>query len=95
MKLLANGSYGYQITDHIHHTRAKYLSDEKKHAAIICNFFKKFYYVNNALQEVDLAKTQIEHIELIIIGFFTLQNAKLRKMELYYTFFVLQPNSVT
>ena len=50
-------------------------------------FFKKFYHGNNALYEVDLAKTQIEHIESIINRFFTLQNPKLWMMELYYNFF--------
>ena len=36
MKLLANGSYGYQIMDRSRHTVTKYLSDEKAHAATNC-----------------------------------------------------------
>ena len=43
--------------------------------------------MNNSLYEVELAKAQIEHKEPIIAGFFILQNAKLRMMELYYNFF--------
>ena len=31
MKLIANSSYGYQITDRSRHTFTKYLSDEKTH----------------------------------------------------------------
>ena len=41
----------------------------------------------NALYEVELAKAQIEHKEPIIVGFFFLQYAKMRMLELYYNFF--------
>ena len=43
--------------------------------------------MNNSLYEVELAKAQIEHKEPIILGFFILQYAKLRMLELYYNFF--------
>ena len=43
--------------------------------------------MNNSLYEVELAKAQIEHKEPIIVGFFILQYAKLRRLELYYNFF--------
>ena len=43
--------------------------------------------MNNSLYEVELAKAQIEHREPIIFGFFFLQSAKLRMLELYYNFF--------
>ena len=39
------------------------------------------------MYEVELAKAQIEHKEPIIVGFFILHYAKLRMLELYYTFF--------
>ena len=42
--------------------------------------------MNNSLYEVELAKAQIEHKEPIFFGFFTLQYAKLRRLELYYNF---------
>ena len=87
MKLLANSSYGYQILDRSRHTVKKYLSDEKTHAAIKSKLFKKVDDVNNSLYEVELAKAQIEHREPIIVGFFILQYAKLRMLELYYNFF--------
>ena len=65
-----------------------YLSNEKTHAAINSNLFKNLDHVNNSLYEVELAKTQIEHKEPIIVGFCILQYAKLRIMlELYYNFF--------
>ena len=87
LKLLANSSYGYQIIDRSPNTVKKYLNDEKTYAAIKSKFFKKLDRVNNSLYEIELAKEQIEHKELIIIGFFVLQYAKLRMLELYYNFF--------
>ena len=83
MKLLASSSYGYQIMDRIRHTKTRYLTDEKTHAAINSNLFKKLDHVNNSLYEVELAKAQIEHKEPIIVGFFILQYTKLRMLELY------------
>ena len=68
-------------------TVKKYLSDEKTHAAIKSKLLKKLDHVNNSLYEVELAKAQIEHKEPMIIGFFVLQYAKLRMLELYYNFF--------
>ena len=87
MKLLANGSYGYQILDRSRHTVTKYLTDEKTQAAITSKLFKKLDQVNNSLYEDEVSKVQIEHKELIILGFFILQYAQLRMMELYYNFF--------
>ena len=88
MKLLANSSYGYQIMDRSRNTKTKYLSDEKTHAAINSKLFKKLDHANTSLYEGELAKAQIEHKESIIVGFFILQYAKLRKLELYYNFFI-------
>ena len=82
MKLLANSSYGYQIMDRCWHVVTKYLTDGKTHATINGKLFKKRNYKNKSLYEVELAKAQIEHKELIIVGFFILQYAKLRMLEL-------------
>ena len=76
MKLLANSSYGYQIMDRSRHTVTKYLADEKTHAAIKSNLFKKLDHVKDSLYEVELAKAQIEHKEPITVGFFILQYEK-------------------
>ena len=43
--------------------------------------------VEKDLNEVELLKSTIEHREPIIVGFFRLQYAKLRMLELYYNFF--------
>ena len=87
MKLLANSSYGYQIMDRSRHTVTEYLNDEKTHSAINSKMFKRFNHITDQLYEVELVKTEIEHREPIIVGFFILQYAKLRLLELYYNFF--------
>ena len=87
MKLLANSSYGYQIMDRSRHTVTKYLGDEKTHATINSNLFKRLDHVNNSLHEVELANAQFEHKQPIMVGFFMLQYAKFRML-------VLSPDSV-
>lgn len=44
--------------------------------------------VFDAVYEISSAKPTIEHKEPIVVGFFILQYAKLRMLELYYDFFV-------
>ena len=87
MNLLADRSYGYQITDWRRHTVAKYLTDKKTHVAINSKLFEKLDHVNISLYGVELAKAQIEQKEPIIVGFFILQYAKLRMLEVYCNFF--------
>ena len=84
MKLLGNSSYGYQIMDRSRHTETKYLNDERTHKAINGKMFKRLNNVSNEIYEVELAKSKIEHREPIIVGFFILQYAKLRMLELCY-----------
>ena len=87
MKLLGNCSYGYQIVDRSRHTVTKYLNDEKTHKAINEPLFKRLNTVEKDLYEVELLKSTSEHREPIIVGFFILQYAKLRMLELYYNLF--------
>ena len=87
MKLLANSSYGYQIMDRSRHTVTKYLNDEKTHGAINTKLFKRSDHINDKLYEVELTMAEIEHREPTNVGFFILQYAKLRMLELYYNFF--------
>ena len=87
MKLLANSSYGYHIMDRSRHTVTKYLSDEKTHSAINSKMFKRPNHITDQLYEVELVKSEIEHREPIIVGFFILKYAKLIMLELYYNFF--------
>ena len=61
MKLLANGSYGYQIMDRSRRTVTNYLSDEITNGAINTKFFKRLDHINDHLYEVELAKAEIEH----------------------------------
>ena len=87
MKLLGNSSYGYQIMDRSRHTQTLYLSDENTHKAINNRLFRRLNNVGRGIYEVELVKSTVEHREPIIVGFFFLQYAKLRMLELYYNFF--------
>ena len=87
MKLLAHSSYGYQIMGRSRLTMTKYLNDEKTHSAINNKLFKRLNFITDQLYEVELVKSEIEHREPIIVGFFILQNVELRMLELYYNFF--------
>ena len=80
MKLLAN--YLYQITDRSQHTITKYLNDEKAHKAINSKFFRKHNHQNDNLYEIESVKGDVEHKERIIVGFFILQYANLRMLDL-------------
>ena len=87
MKLLDNSSNGYQIMDRSQHTVTKYLTDEKTHSAKNSKMFKRLNHITDELYEVELLKSEIEHREPIIVGFFILQYPKLRILELCYNFF--------
>ena len=87
MKFLDNSSYGKQIMDRSRQTITKYLDDEKTHKMINEPLFKRFITVEKDLYEVELLKSTIEQREPIIVGFFILQYAKMRMLELYYNFF--------
>ena len=49
--------------------------------------FKRLNHITDQPYEVELVKPEFEHREPIIVGFFILQYAKLRILELYYSFF--------
>ena len=72
--------------DRSRHTVTKYLNDEKTHSAINNKLLERLSFITNQLYESELVKSEIEHREPIIVGFFILQNAKLRMLELYYNF---------
>ena len=63
------------------------MNDEKTHSAIKSKMFKRLNHITDQLYEVELVKPEIEHREPNIVGFFILQYAKLRMLELYYKFF--------
>ena len=73
--------------DRSRHTIIKYLNDEKTQKSINEPLTKKSFKVEKDLYEVELLNSTIEHREPIIVGFFILQYAKLRMLELYYNFF--------
>ena len=68
------------------HSFAKNTNDEKTHAAINKKMFKKLGFISDQLYEVEHAKSEVEHKKPFIVGLFVRQYAKLRMLELYYTF---------
>ena len=86
MKFLANSSYGYEIMDRSRHNVTNYLNDEETRSAISNKLLKRLNFIIDQLYEVELVKSEIEHREPIKIGFFILQKAKLRMLELYNNF---------
>ena len=73
--------------DRSKHSMTKYLGDKKTHKAINIQFLKRLNIVAKDLYEVELVKFTIEHREPFIVGFFILQYAKLRMLELSDKFF--------
>ena len=73
--------------DRSRNTVTKYLTDEKTHSSINNKIFTRLNHITDQLYEVELVKAEIEHREPIIVGFFNLQFAKQRMLELYYIFF--------
>ena len=70
MKLLTNSSYGYQIMGCSRHTVTKYLTDEETHSANNSKLFKRPNHITDQLYEIEIFKSEIEHREPIIVGFF-------------------------
>ena len=73
--------------DRSRHSITEYTNDRKTHAVINNKMLKSLGYTNYQLYEVELAKSEIQNREPNIVGFFILQYAKFRKLELYYNFF--------
>ena len=87
MNFLANSSCRYQIMARSRHTVTKYLNDEKTLSAITIKFLKRLNFITDQISEVELVKSETEHSAPIIDRFFAWQYAKLRMLELCYTFF--------
>ena len=58
----------------------------KRLSVQLIKLFKRRNFNTDRLYEVELVKSELEHREPIIFGFFILQNAKLRMLERYYFF---------
>ena len=62
MKLLANSSCGYPTINGNWHTVTMYLTVKKTHSAINSKMFKRLNHITDQLYEVELVKSEIEHI---------------------------------
>ena len=52
-------------------TVTKYLSDGKTHGVINNKLFRRLRYISDQLYKVELVKSEIEHKEPGIVGFFS------------------------
>ena len=82
MKLLAKSSCVYQKIGRSRQTVAKYLNDEKTHSAKNSKMLKPLSHNTDQLYEVELVKPKIKHKQPIVVGFFILQYAKQRLLEI-------------
>ena len=73
--------------DRSRHNVTKFLNDEKTHIEINNKLFKRLNFITDHFPEVEVVKSEIEHRELIIVGFFILQYAQLRMLALHYNLF--------
>ena len=85
MNMVAKNFCGYQNMDSSCHFGANYPKDEKTHAAITIKLFKRLAHIIEQLYEVEIVKAKNEHKEPIIVGFFILQYAKMKNLDLYFT----------
>ena len=72
--------------DHNRFSVTRYMKGEKTHSAMTIEKFRKIGYINDQLYEVELAKAEIEHKEPVSLSCFIMQYAKLRVLEIYYSF---------
>ena len=63
-----------------------YINDEKTLAAINNIFFKRLEHINQHFYKEKLAKSETEHQEPTNVGFFVMQYANLRMLELFNSF---------
>ena len=84
--ILGNSSYGYQIMDRSRHSQTRFVKEATAATLINSKQFKDYNQINDDLFEVTSSKAKIVHKEPIVVGFFILQYAKLRMLELYYNF---------
>ena len=73
--------------DRNQHTIVKNISDEETYRTFKNKMFKRLLgYINGHLYEKELVMSENEHKEPNMVGFFILQLAKFRMIELYYNF---------
>ena len=87
MMVLVSSSYGYQSIDCRRHSVTRYMNGEKNTSGDQQKMFRRLGLINYQLYAVELAKSENEHKEPIIVSSLILQYSKLGMLELYYNFF--------
>ena len=87
MKPIGNSSYGYQIKDRSKYTKTQYVVGAEVDKQPIERSFKNLNVLPSSIYEVEMVKSEKNHKQPIIVGFFILQYAKLTMIQLFYKFF--------
>ena len=87
MKPAGNSPHGYQIMDLPNFSKTQY--DVRAEVDKLVNewTFKNLKVLPSSIYEVEVVKSEVNHKEPIIVGFFILQYAKLTMLQLFYKFF--------
>ena len=88
MKLIGNSAYGSMIMRKENHTTVIYTKQTKKATKLVnCPYFKKLTEIGNDIFEIEKERKSVKLDMPIQLGYFILQYAKLRMLQLYYDFF--------
>ena len=86
-KLIGNSSYGGILMNKLKHRNIKYSDNTADVLKLTnCNQFRKLENLGNEFYEVELAKSKIVLNLPVHLGFWILQNAKLRMLQFNYDF---------
>ena len=85
-KLWGNSAYGRTVMRKDLHTDVKYVDESMVEKSILNSRFKKADELQEGFYEVEMFKSKTEFDLAIQIGFFVLQYAKLRMLELVFDF---------
>ena len=89
MKLIGKPSYGYQIKDRSELSKTQFVVGAENDKLVNEGNFKSLKVLPSSIYEVEMVKSEVNHTELKIVGFFILQYATLTKLQLFYNFFQL------
>ena len=83
MKLIGNYSYGYQKMDRSKHSKTRYVVRAEVDKLVNYRIFQNLNVIPSSIFEVEMVKSEVEHKEPIIVGFFILEYAKLKMLQLF------------
>ena len=86
IKLIGNSSYGYQIMDRSNSSKTQYVVGAEVDKKVNERNFKNLNVLPSYIYEVEMVKSEVNHKEPIVFGFFTRQYAKLTMLQIFKFF---------